>query len=233
MEKSRTISSEVLSVVRPSWAIVALVKFGKSDLQTRNRALVEKLRPFASKHNLTVIMFSESKLVGKLLPEWRKTFRGIADVRFVNTEDRGFNMKERYGYKYMCKFFSLDMYDYLRGYDYYMRCDSDCYLKTLQFDIFDYVESYRIEYGFAMRKLEAHGPTKQTLPMWTKKYIFKCGLQPTAIMDEPLDTCFNFYNNWHIGSVHFFNRPDVRHFLEAVNASGHILSHRWGDSTIQ
>lgn len=33
--------------------------------------------------------------------------------------------------------------------------------------------------------------------------------------------------------VGFFTRPDVKYFLEAVNHTGYILSHRWGDSTIQ
>jgi hypothetical protein len=52
-------------------------------------------------------------------------------------------------------------------------------------------------------------------------------------MDVSLATCFNFYNNWHIGKVQFFNRPDVMHFLKEVNRSGYIYSRRWGDSTIQ
>ena len=133
----------------------------------------------------------------------------------------------------MCKFFSLDLYDYLRGFDYYMRVDSDCYLRTLSYDIFEFAENKGLQYGFAMRKLEAHGPTKQTIPVWTQKYAARCGLTPKSLMDAPMDRCFNFYNNWHMGKVSFFNRPDVRHFLLAVNASGHILSHRWGDSTIQ
>jgi len=215
------------------WAIVALTR-PKSDVRTRNLGLVEKLRPYAHKHNITVIFFSELEIPSSMFSGWERTFDGVASVRFINTASRGFNLPERYGYKYMCKFFSLDMYDYLRDdYDYYMRCDTDCYLKTLSYDIFQWAIDNRVGYGFSMRKLEAHGPTKQTLPIWTAKYLQRCNLQPTAIMDKPLSVCFNFYNNWHIGKVSFFNRPDVRHFLEAVNASGHILSHRWGDSTIQ
>jgi len=95
------------------------------------------------------------------------------------------------------------------------------------------VEKNNVEYGYALRKLEAHGPTKQTLPLWTQKYINRCDITPRALMDKALSVCFNFYNNFHIGKVSFFRRPDVRHFLLAVNASGHILSDRWGDSTIQ
>ena len=61
----------------------------------------------------------------------------------------------------------------------------------------------------------------------------RCGLEASAPMDRGMRVCFNFYNNFHIGRVDFFLRPDVQHYLRAANASGHILSHRWGDSTIQ
>jgi hypothetical protein len=133
----------------------------------------------------------------------------------------------------MCKFFSLDIYDYLNEYDYYMRVDSDNTIRTVDYDILQWAESVNVGYGFAMRKIEAHGPTKEKLPKWVDKYIETCHITPSAVMDEPLSTCFNFYNNWHLGRVGFFNRPDVRHFLMAVNASGYIQSDRWGDSTIQ
>jgi len=216
------------------WAIVALARPGKTDIVKRNQNLAEKLRPYADKHNITVVMFSEKTFPPNALQSWRSTFRGVADVQLIDTSDRGFNAPERYGYKYMCKFFSLDMYDYLRGqYDYYMRCDTDCYLMTVKFDILAWAEEHNVGYGFAMRKLEAHKPTKETLPNWSAAYMNYCGITPSAPMDAPMSTCFNFYNNWHIGQVAFFNRPDVRHYLHAVNASGHILSHRWGDSTIQ
>lgn len=217
------------------WAIVALARPGKTEINQRNRLLAEKLRPYASKHNITVVVFSEKQFPAAAISNWKNTFAGIANVALIDTSSRGFTGPERYGYKYMCKFFSLDIYDYLRdNYDYYMRCDTDCYIDTLNYDILQWSEDNRVGYGFAMRKLEAHKPTAQTLPAWSAAYMTQCGIsQPSAMMDAPLTTCFNFYNNWHIGRVSFFNRPDVRHYLETVNASGHILSHRWGDSTIQ
>jgi hypothetical protein len=133
----------------------------------------------------------------------------------------------------MCKFFSLDLYDYLHEYDYYMRVDSDNTIRSVDYDILKWAETSNVGYGFAMRKIEAHGPTKQQMPVWVNKYAEQCAVQPAAVMDQPMSVCFNFYNNWHIGRVSFFNRKDVRHFLTAVNASGHILEDRWGDSTIQ
>ena len=222
------------SISKPRWAIVALAKPGKSEIIKRNKLLAENLRPYASNHNITVVMFSEKQFPASALSMWRKTFDGIATVQFIDTSSRGFNGPERYGYKYMCKFFSLDIYDYLRdNYDYYMRCDTDCYITELKYDILQWAEDNHIGYAFGMRKLEAHKPTILTLPTWSEEYINQCNIQPTALMNEKFHTCFNFYNNFHLGRVSFFNRPDVRHYLESVNNSGYILSHRWGDSTIQ
>jgi hypothetical protein len=236
---------EVRSVIRKSaeskqegkksrWAVVCLAKPEQVDIiSRRNKALASKLLPFAKKHEITFIFFSELQFPSSVEKSFRKSLEEVGAVRFVDTYSRGFQQKERFGYKYMCKFFGLDMYDYLREFEYYMRCDTDCYMKRLDYDVLQWAEDHKLGYGYALRKLEAHGPTRQTLPMWTQKYLSRCNLKPTAVMDRPLSVCFNFYNNWHIGSVAFFNRPDVRHFLEAVNASGHILSDRWGDSTIQ
>lgn len=221
---------------RPRWAIVSLSKPDKADTPTRNEALAKHLRPYASKHDITVIFFSELRFPPKTALAYRQNFAGVAAVQFVDTSSSGFgapDSKERFGYKYMCKFFALDLYEHLQGFDYYMRCDSDCFVKRLGYDLLQWAEDARVQYGFALRKLEAHGPTKRAMPLWTQKYLARCGLEPTALMDRPLTVAFNFYNNWHIGRVAFFRRPDVRHFLEAVNSSGHILLDRWGDSTIQ
>jgi hypothetical protein len=216
------------------WAVVALARPGKSDIDQRNKILAEKLFPYRLSHNITIIIFSERTFSASVVAGWKSIFKGVAGVRLINTVTKGFNLPERFGYKYMCKFFSLDIYDYLKNdYDFYMRCDTDCYLQKLNFDILRWAEESNVGYAFAMRKLEAHKPTAQTLPIFVASYIEKNKIQPTAAMDMPLSTCFNFYNNWHIGRVSFFDRADVRHYLEAVNNSGFIQSHRWGDSTIQ
>ena len=230
---SNQINSKQNSNKKTSWAIVALTKPGKTDLSIRNSAIAQRIRNYSHLYDFTIIFFSEKTFSSNEINEWTKTFDGIAKVKLINTESNGFNLKERYGYKYMCKFFALDIYSYLKEYDYYMRIDSDCYLKSLTYDIFSWIETSKIEYGYALRKLEAHGPTKQTLPTWTHKYLQKCDIKAKSLMDRPLTTCFNFYNNFHIGKVSFFMREDVQHYLHSVNQSGHILNDRWGDSSIQ
>jgi hypothetical protein len=90
-----------------------------------------------------------------------------------------------------------------------------------------------VEYGWAMRKADQHRATAKLLPSFVKNYMKSCKIVPTVPMDKPISTCFHFYNNFHIGSVSFFLREDVQHFLNAVNASEGLVAHRWGDSPIQ
>ena len=234
MKSKDTVDDGIPLKANPKWAIVALVN-KKANLKIRNEKLANILRPYADKHDITVLMFSEHKFSNEKIQQWSKEFHGIAAVKVVDTSSRRFQppITPPYGYKYMCKFFALDIYDYLQGYDYYLRCDHDCYIENLKYDVLDFVEKKDVQYGFALRKFEAHGPTKKTLPAWVSKYTARCGIKPTAVMDHSFSTCFNFYNNFHVGNVHFFRRPDVQNYLLAANSSGFILSHRWGDSTIQ
>lgn len=223
------------------WAIVALTKPDKKmmEIEYRNKALAKYLGPYSKKHDITVLFFGESAFPAPQVEAWKKQFQGVAEVQTIDTKHLGWrnkgsgNKPYRYGYEYMCKFFALDIYDYLKDYDYYLRCDTDCIIKELNYDIFEWAEKNHLGYGYAARKLEAHKPTRNTLPLWTDKYTKRCNIRPSALMDDALSLCFNFYNNFHIGRVSFFNSPEVRHYLEAVNASGHILQNRWGDSTIQ
>lgn len=216
------------------WAIIALVKPGKDDIKIRNDRLIKIIKPYSKIHDITIVFFSEVEFPPSSLAGWINDFKDIGNVRLINTASNGFDGPERYGYKYMCKFFSLDVYEYLKDdYDYYMRCDTDCFIGELGYDIFQWAHDQKVEYGYAMRKIEAHKPTRQTIPEWTVKYMNTCNLEARAPMGRPMKVCFNFYNNFHIGRVEFFRRPDVQHYLLTVNSSGYILSHRWGDSTIQ
>jgi len=223
---------------KKSWAIVALTrKLGGEETRARNEAIAWRIKPYAAKHNLTVVFFSEVDVPKDSFQSWNRIFKGIADVKYINTagkklsKDEGGNDKG-FGYKYMCKFFGIDMYEYLKDFDYYFRLDSDCYITRMKYDIFQWAEDHDLGYGYAARKLEAHKETRDTLPAFTRTYAEKCGVAP-AISAEPLSLCYNFYNNFHLGRVSFWRRPDVKDYLQAILASSGIAAHRWGDSTIQ
>ncbi len=225
----------IINVVLGSkWAIVALTRSGRKDLPRRNELIFNMIQKYGNNRDITIIMFSEEQITNNEIQKWQNQFGKLATVKYIDTSSNGFlNTNEKFGYKYMCKFFMLDIYEYLKPYDYYLRCDTDCYITKLDYDIFDWVEKNKVEYAYGIRKLEAHGPTKNTLPKWVDSYMSEHSITPKSLMNYPLSTCFNFYNNFHIAYVPFFNRKDVKDFLLAVNSSGNVLAHRWGDSTIQ
>lgn len=229
--KSESNSNKLHNPIR--WAIICLTKPSNPNLNLRNHNIASVLGHFARNFQIDIIFFSEYSIPLTEIASFQQTFRNVGNVKIIDTSSLGFSTKERYGYKYMCKFFALDVYDHLKEYDYYMRCDADCYIQDMKYDLFSWIVNNQVEYGFAVRKLEAHGPTKQTLPHWVKNYVDRCNIDPVGLMERSLKSCFNFYNNFHIGKVSFFLRPDVQHFLLSVNNSGQILQNRWGDSTIQ
>ncbi len=237
-DSSRLSALTLKSGSKSRWAVVALTrKLNAEDTRARNEAIASRISPFAKKHNVTVVFFSEVEPPAGSMSAWKRTFQDIADVKFINTAEKKLSLEEGgnekgFGYKYMCKFFSIDMYEYLREFDYYLRLDSDSYITRLKYDIFQWALDNNVGYGYAARKLEAHKETRDTLPSFTQKYLDRCDIQPRAMI-EPLTLCFNFYNNFHIGRVAFWLRAEVKHYLQAILDSNGIAKHRWGDSTIQ
>ncbi len=152
------------------WAIVSLTRPDDARLKIRNAAIVEKVKPYTSKHDITAVFFSELPIPSEVSSEWRSTFEPAnIKVQIINTTSLGFyNLPiERYeympmspkpqrhsityGYKYMCKFFAVDMYSHLKDFDFYLRVDSDCYLKNLKYDIFQWAEDKNLGYGYLAR----------------------------------------------------------------------------------
>jgi hypothetical protein len=222
----------------PRWAIICLARFKKNDLNQRNKALAVKLAPYVKDREVDIIFFSENVATPLMKATHKKQFANMnVKVKYMNTAHLAFKGKPNrgFGYKYMCKFFAIDVFDMLNaaGYDYYLRCDTDCIIDTLDYDIFTWTEKHKVEYAYSARKLEAHKPTRETIVPFVQKYMQNCGIEPASLLGYPISKAFNFYNNFHIGATAFFLREDVQHFLQAVNNSGQIWENRWGDSTIQ
>jgi hypothetical protein len=182
---------------------------------------------------MTFLFFSEDTFPPTTLQEWRDQFRDIGEVQLIDVSSKAYHMPPplpHYGYKWMCKFFTVDLYEYLLPYDYYLRIDSDNVVissplsssqQIFTYDFMSYVEENEIEYGYVIRKYEPHQETRQTLPAFIESYIDKCELKP-KIPRPSFDLLFNFYNNFHVGKVSFFTQPHVRHFMVATNTSGQL-----------
>lgn len=237
------------------WAILTLIR--QQDYhqnKKRNSALATALSPYSTSHNLTFLFFSEDTFTSREINEWKEQFRSVGEVQLIDVSSKGYNFppeegKSRYGYKWMCKFFSVDIYEYLVQYDYYLRLDSDNILEIspsppasgsssdtgvgsgtgsgssseliLSYDLMKYVEENGIEYGYLLRKYDPHQETQQTLPQFISSYLENCRIIPT-IPSPSLSILFNFYNNFHVGKVSFFLSPPVRHFLLMANHTGKL-----------
>jgi hypothetical protein len=220
------------------WAIVTLIPatiLNLEMLSRRNELLVYYLKKFPPKNerNISIIMFSEYTFENKTYDAWTNQFRDIAPVQLIDTSSDGFHRRERFGYRYMCKFFMLDIYKYLDAYDYYWRLDNDCFVIKLNYDIFSWVEKNGIQYAYPVQGREEHKTTAETLPYWLSNYTAACDVKPTAPLDNNISVPMHFYNNFHIGYVRFFKRPDVQHFLLSINSTGFLTTHRWGDAPLQ
>jgi hypothetical protein len=219
-----------------SWAIVALVFRFENLTNKRNQLIAKYVKSvYSSNRNITIIMFSERKFTAEQIEEWKSDFNGTNTAfQFVDTTRHGFQgTREPFGYRYMCKFFMLDIYEHLQSYDYYMRCDTDCLLLKIDYDVVGWFESKDMQYGWLGSGVESHVPTAETMPPFVKNYTIQCGIEPTALGDRPLESPDHYYNNFHLGRTSFFLQLDVQHFLRAVLDSGYIVSHRWGDAVVQ
>jgi hypothetical protein len=218
-----------------SWAVLCLAMH-TGNYTERNNNLASMFGPYAASHNITFVFFGEHRFPDASVMGWKKSLSHVGSVVIIDTRKDGWgdprSKRMVYGYKYMCKFYSIDMYRYISEYDYYMRVDTDVTIQKMEYDLMAWVEDQNLEYAYGTRKIEAHEPTQRTLPVWIEKYVDTNSLT-LPIKHPSLHICWNFYNNFHIAKVSFFQRDDVRAFLAAVMASGGVLQHRWGDSTIE
>eukprot|EP00966_Prymnesium_polylepis_P060716 1408741-Prymnesium_polylepis.1 len=56
------------------------------------------------------------------------------------------------------------------------------------------------------------------------------GLEPAV---PPLPTTRIYFTNFFVARVAWWHRPEVQGFLDAVNESGGVYRHRWGDAPVQ
>eukprot|EP00966_Prymnesium_polylepis_P163441 3777742-Prymnesium_polylepis.1 len=86
------------------------------------------------------------------------------------------------------------------------------------------------DYAFGLRTQEKHRETVATFNPWVAQYMANHNIQPTI---PPLPTEDIYFTNFFISRISWWGQPRVQQFLRAVNASGGIYEHRWGDAPIQ
>ncbi|MCQ4333131.1 hypothetical protein KM295_06460 [Natronomonas sp. F2-12] len=137
----------------------------------------------------------------------------------------------RIGYKHMCRFMSINLWDYVSDYEYILRLDDDSWIESrVDYDIFKRTSDMGYEYGHPLRRRESHTLTNETLPQFTKDYVEQNGIDINCGMDELNDEIY--YNNFFITKTSFWFRDNVQDYLRAIDQSGGIYKYRWGDAPI-
>ncbi|KAL1502991.1 hypothetical protein AB1Y20_011061 [Prymnesium parvum] len=170
--------------------------------------------------------------------------RGLAEqiprLRFVDARDHfGFRPEDEalvpdppldypIGYRHMCQWMSMLWFRALRQYEYAIRVDEDVCITHLPASAL--LAALGANYAYGLVTSEAHQPTLATFLPWLRGYMARTGKQPTL---PPLPTAEIYFTNFFISRVRWWEQPEVRAFLAAVNASGGVYRHRWGDAPIQ
>jgi hypothetical protein len=223
-------------------AIVGLVRGydnleNYSNLIHRNRLIH---RNFNKRFNYPILLFYE----GNILPEHQRVISKLTpNVSFADVSGKAFialpnipvdsnKSRSGIGYKHMCRFYAMQIYEFTKDFEYILRLDDDSFLEsTIKYDLFEYMKEQNFIYGFVHKEYDYHEQTTATLPIFTLEYIknknvkIKCSL-------NAIDTEY-YYSNFTITQTAFWNKPKVQDYLRAIDESMGIYQFRWGDHVIQ
>ena len=127
-----------------------------------------------------------------------------------------------------CQFMSMLWYRALRGYKYAMRVDHDVCITRLPAP--SLAAALAADYAYGVEAVETHVQTLETFVPWVDQYVASAGLPP---QETPPFTDRIYFSHLFVSRIDWWEQPGVQRFLEAVNQSGGIYQHRWGDAPIQ
>lgn len=124
--------------------------------------------------------------------------------------------------------------------DYYMRLDLDSCFRDETPDLFPFMRAGATPAVYMANKIlleDPKLPSQRKVGSLTLNYLRENNIVPKQ-MDMwvgafPDDSIRLYYNNFEIGSVAFFRRPDVQAYADMLVNSGGIFKYRWGDAGIR
>lgn len=213
-------------------AIVALTRGYPENINlyktliTRNEAIFKKINQFRDVP-ADLILFHEgniskndqkfinSKLSNKII--FKDVSKYFKVPELVLEEEEKFNL----GYRLMCRFNMLHLWDEVSEYDYILRVDEDIEITKFNPNIFEYMEEKNIVYMTGRFSKEIHGNTNKTLPYFL---IEKTDMNVDKIYNHKFP-----YTNLYISKVDFWKQDSVYQLLKLIALSNYQLIYRWGD----
>lgn len=217
----------------------------------RNNAIYDKMVD-GSKYNFDLIIFHE----GNITPEHQNyiSSKSILPLMFRDVKEYGngkafhpsrdiINMDLcpptprsswfELGYKHMCYFWSIDLFDYLSEYEYIIRVDEDVLVTKFDDSVLDKMIGDDIKFGaplFCYYEGKLDGPDVMVgLQKLTEDFYEKHNHIPPM----PFDDILGCYTNFMILNLNYFrNNKLVQDYLKEVDECNCIYSNRWGDASI-
>jgi hypothetical protein len=120
-----------------------------------------------------------------------------------------------------------------------MRLDDDSKIRGRWINVFDEMRNKNAVY-FANdvdRDLEEWWPGTMKMKQITFEYVKQNNItvkQPDILRDAFGNNLVrNYYNNFEIMKVQFFQRKDVCHWVEFIDSTYGIFKYRWGDAVLR
>jgi hypothetical protein len=141
-------------------------------------------------------------------------------------------LSERFpiGYKHMCHFWSIDVFEYLTDYQYIIRIDEDCYVDRVDPTVFESIIKQEIKFAVPLICTVLDDPNvivglEQLLNKFTKDNNITI---PVAYADIKAPN-----TNFMMLDLDFFKQHEItQKFLLEIEKSHGIYSNRWGDAPI-
>lgn len=138
------------------------------------------------------------------------------------------------GYRNMCRFFSGEYLNYLQGYKYYLRLDTDSYiLSDLGYDIFNWASSKDLIYGYCKQAVQLDNPLvveglKEFSVSFADSNSFNIIVHPNQIENGKM-----YYTNIELGDADWLKNSNYYNYYKEIDRNGGIYIHRWGDAPIK
>lgn len=210
---------------------------GYDALIERNRAIYQVINSRRERHYPLMIWHE-----GNIPPEHQSYIAAADlnhDIRFVDvspvfrmpTEVKEDELVEYWpvGYRLMCRFHSYNIWQYAAEFEYVMRVDEDCILKSAAFDPLDSLFRAGGDFAAADFVEESHELTNRTLAPFARE------LAASMCPEVPEESVYNHafpYTNVYVARTAFWRQPVVRRFLELVTQNPDFVRFRWGDCPV-
>jgi len=137
------------------------------------------------------------------------------------------------GYRMMCKFHSITVYDQpiMSGLDYAWKLDDDSkFRKKIPYDVFLKMRDNNCVYGY--KKILNDNPGC-VLGLWeaTCKYVREQGINPKFFGSWKHPA--TYYNNFEISKVSLWRSCEYQRYFDYLDRLGGIFFYRWGDGPIK